>query len=367
MSDLAQFEQELLRRNAALEERAAASIARAKAVVEGQVASASGVAALVAKSELAFAAPAASPPPPRRTAADFIREAEAYYDEEEENHPPIPPRDVSFDEYDDERDERDDAADAYDDLGGGASPTRAGRVLAPASRASPARRSRELRAAGTVFQPPADSAEVEASEDNYGRLAKARIRALQDELTAQARELRDAHARLKDRDAELKASLTEKVAAAKQIKSLKSIVEREKLERLDAEARAEAKEREAKEARRDAEAAARARKADARETKSRDVRLNRALEEVDKYRHMLAEARDAGKGGDATVRRERDELRGEARRLERQKTELVAAFKKQMKLVDVLKKQKIHLEAARAVQFTEEEFMRVLEEEERRE
>ena len=56
MSDLAQFEQELLRRNAALEERAAASIARAKAVVEGQVASASGVAALVAKSELAFAA-----------------------------------------------------------------------------------------------------------------------------------------------------------------------------------------------------------------------------------------------------------------------------------------------------------------------
>ena len=51
-----------------------------------------------------------------------------------------------------------------------------------------------------------------------------------------------------------------------------------------------------------------------------------ALEEVDKYRHMLAEARDAGKGGDATVRRERDELRGEARRLERQKTELVAAF-----------------------------------------
>ena len=36
-ADLARYEQELLRRNAALEERAAASIARAKAVVEGTI------------------------------------------------------------------------------------------------------------------------------------------------------------------------------------------------------------------------------------------------------------------------------------------------------------------------------------------
>ena len=35
MADLTEYEQDLLRRNALLEERAAASIARAKAVVEG--------------------------------------------------------------------------------------------------------------------------------------------------------------------------------------------------------------------------------------------------------------------------------------------------------------------------------------------
>jgi hypothetical protein len=53
-------------------------------------------------------------------------------------------------------------------------------------------------------------------------------------------------------------------------------------------------------------------------------------------------------------------LQSANQRLQKQKQELIAAFKKQMQLINVLKKQRVHLEAAKLLSFTEQEFMQAL-------
>ncbi len=56
-----------------------------------------------------------------------------------------------------------------------------------------------------------------------------------------------------------------------------------------------------------------------------------------------------------------DRLLEDNRKLERQRNELIQAFKKQMKLIDVLKRQKMHIESAKLLSFTEDEFVKTLE------
>nr|CAH8823589.1 unnamed protein product [Trichobilharzia regenti] len=98
----------------------------------------------------------------------------------------------------------------------------------------------------------------------------------------------------------------------------------------------------------------------AAEIKALTTRLNRATEECDRYKAELEKVRSSTRENVDSLRHNVDNLMTENKRLERQKTELIGAFKKQMKLIDVLRRQKMLIEASKCLQITEEEFLKAL-------
>ncbi|KAG2387407.1 hypothetical protein C9374_001739 [Naegleria lovaniensis] len=92
------------------------------------------------------------------------------------------------------------------------------------------------------------------------------------------------------------------------------------------------------------------------ENRIKEIKYTRALEEIEKYKSQLAELQKSQREDNDKQRKEAEALRKENKRLERQKQDIVLAFKKQMKLIDILKRQIIHLEASKQLSFTEEEF-----------
>ncbi len=94
-------------------------------------------------------------------------------------------------------------------------------------------------------------------------------------------------------------------------------------------------------------------------SKAKDTQLKRATETIARMKGQMNELLDKG-DGKADDRGRADAAEGRVKALEKQRADLIAAFKKQMRLIDVLKRQKMHIEAARLLSFTEEEFVKAL-------
>ena len=101
------------------------------------------------------------------------------------------------------------------------------------------------------------------------------------------------------------------------------------------------------------------RKRDA-DDKQLELKLNRALEEIERLKAALAKHESSGRVANERERGRVEQLVAENKRLVKQKQELCAAFGKQAKLVDVLRRQRVELERARVLQFSEDEFVRAL-------
>ncbi|KAJ3368400.1 Golgin sub A member 2 [Allomyces arbusculus] len=108
------------------------------------------------------------------------------------------------------------------------------------------------------------------------------------------------------------------------------------------------------------ELAAKEKAAKATDVDARDAKLNRALEDADRLRAQLARAETDRRDQVDKVQRAHDRVVAELKRVEKQKSELMVGFKKQAALIDVLRKQKLHLEAVKLLSFTEDEFAKVL-------
>lgn len=89
---------------------------------------------------------------------------------------------------------------------------------------------------------------------------------------------------------------------------------------------------------------------------SKDKQIARLLEELDKKNTNTLTPSNTK----SSLDKENERLNNELKKMERQKNDLYVAFKKSLKLCSILKRQKVHLENARLLTFTEEEFKQLL-------
>ena len=123
---------------------------------------------------------------------------------------------------------------------------------------------------------------------------------------------------------------------------------------------AKATEREVIKLRRELQDAIKATKKAAAGGSNNQVRYNRVVEENERLRQKIKDLESTIKDEGESQKVHMEKLAGERRRLERQRNELLTAFKKQMKLIDILKRQKMHIESAKLLHFTEQEFSKAL-------
>ncbi|PFH34556.1 hypothetical protein BESB_065890 [Besnoitia besnoiti] len=97
---------------------------------------------------------------------------------------------------------------------------------------------------------------------------------------------------------------------------------------------------------------------------TKGARIIRLTEELETVRTQLKDCKSNTKDS-LSAERQIEKLIAANKKLENQRNELVVGFKKQMKLINILKKQKAHMEAARLLSFTEDEFLKVIRADER--
>ncbi|KAI9209341.1 uncharacterized protein BJ171DRAFT_620706 [Polychytrium aggregatum] len=192
------------------------------------------------------------------------------------------------------------------------------------------------------------------------RILKSKISLMQQEINKLIQENAEKDSTISSQQTEITALSGENVRHQKGISSLTGQLEKLKKAGDAQKKHCDSLEMELSTTRKEIENAVKREKERELEVNAKDLRLNRALEDIEKLKQTVAKATMDSKDKAEASKKTADRLLVDNKRLEKQKAEILMAFKKQMQLIDVLKKQKIHIEAARMLQFTEDEFMKAM-------
>ncbi|KAM9374936.1 testis-expressed protein 9 [Phaethornis superciliosus] len=205
------------------------------------------------------------------------------------------------------------------------------------------------------------SAENEIGAEAQIRLLKAKLRVMQEELDSVVCECRKKDDENQNLKSQLKDTGEEKAKLQRTISVQQSQIGKYKMLSQEADKKSEGLHQEVVALNKELENLKRVHKQAAASQSATEVRLNRALEEAEKYKVELNKLKQSNKDVANEELKRIEELKTENKKLQKQKEELITGFKKQIKLIDILKRQKMHLEAAKMLSFTEEEFMKTLE------
>jgi len=192
------------------------------------------------------------------------------------------------------------------------------------------------------------------------RAQRTRIAMLQEGLQKLAQEKSLLENEVNSLKVQLKAVEEDRKKLRRNLQNAEGSLDRQRKEAQALESKAAALEREVATLRKELEASEKARKQQEQESKNQLLKLNRALQDAERFKARL-EKQDSQRGASDATQKELAKLRTENKRLQQQKTELINACKKQLKLIDILRRQKLHAEAARMLSFSEEEFAKTLE------
>lgn len=193
------------------------------------------------------------------------------------------------------------------------------------------------------------------------RFLKAKLRVMQEELDRLAHECNQKEESLSTLEGRVKEAEEERGRLQRTNATQQTQIDKYKRLAEDTKRKSDALETQLTGLRKELDEVRRTQKKSATSHSATEVRLNRALEEVEKYKSDLQRMKTTSRESSDGERRRVEQLVAENKRLEKQKNELMSGFKKQLKLIDVLKRQKMHIEAAKMLAFTEEEFVKALE------